>query len=126
MIPAEHAEAGRRRRKVRTAQGELMVTPTKPITVTIDGRRETLRPDRDRLAPTHKLVTQRPEAFRACDLKDALTASELRVAVARSRSRPDTRRGTGPRTSGRPSWSLDVSRAPARLPRRGRRPTWEL
>ncbi len=127
MIDPTYTTAGRRRRKVRTVQGELMVTPTKPVTLTIDGRREALRPGRDRFAVEHEVVRQRPELFRVADPRDRLTASELRVMVARAQSRPDTR-GPGPRTASRqPPWSLDVSHTPSRLPRRqtGRRP-WTL
>lgn len=123
VLPVATFATAARRTKRRTAAGELMVTPTRPVTLRVDGRTERLTPGVSRFAPEHPVVRAQPDLFMACDKRDSLTASELRAMVARARSRP----ARGPaRTASRPPWSLDV-RSPARLPTRRRpRPSWEL
>ena len=118
MIPPEYnTHAGRRGRKVRTVSGELMVTPIKPITLGTGRTREVLRPGRDRFAPSHEVVRQRPDLFKPADPQDKLTASEMRVMVARARSRPDT--GTRRVAPARKPWDLGDRGS-------GRCPTWRL
>lgn len=122
---AEFTAAHRPRTKRHTARGELMVTPTTPITMTIGGRRERLTPDRDRFAPDHEAVRKRPDLFRACDPKDTLTASELRMMVARSSARSPRQPS---RTTSEPPWSLGppLTRKRRIPPRNTGRRLWEL
>ena len=71
-LPVENElSSGRRRQRVIT--GERMVTPTKVLTLTENGRTEELRPGRDRFAGDHAVVRRNPEFFRPADPKDAET-----------------------------------------------------
>jgi phage head maturation protease len=69
-------------------KGTTRVTPTTPLTVTFNGRSETLRPDISRLAVDHELVRKQPHRFRPADPTDTATRSRLRAKHA-------TRAGNG-------------------------------
>jgi hypothetical protein len=104
------------RRNLRTAAGEGMVTPVRPVVVEYrDGTKETLLPDRHRFDPAHVLVRQRPEVFELCDKRDRTNAparfrEALRVAE-RELTRPSS-------TTSRPGRSgLRSGRVSPRNPR---------
>jgi hypothetical protein len=81
----------------RAQRGYGFATPTRPLQVIYDGKRETLRPGVTRIRVEHELVRDRPEAFRPCDSTDHGTRDRLRSmqrrTTTRSTSRP-TRSGT--------------------------------
>ena len=62
----------------RCHRGTGMVTPTRPLTVTYNGRRERLKPGQSRLVPDHAIVRAQPTAFAACDRTDTATRDRLR------------------------------------------------
>jgi hypothetical protein len=119
-IAAVELSGGRGRRRV--MQGEGMLTPAKPLEMVVGGRREVLRPGRDRFAPEFWACRRRPELFRPADPRDVVTArnhadllKRSRRALQRQSSRrrtttaaaPPRRRGpyTIPKSSG-PRWLL--------------------
>jgi HK97 family phage prohead protease len=71
MTPASQVAPGRR-------AGKGMLTPVRELDALINGRRERLRPGRDRLSLAHPLVRSRPEAFRAAAANDESTRRQHR------------------------------------------------
>ena len=109
MTDATELASGRRGRRV--VAGERMVTPVKPLN--LGG--EKLLPGRDRLAPQHPAVRERPEWFRPAAPRD--------VSTARSHSRRLERaaRAIRRRLGGTTRATTSTFRLPA-----GDRETWRL
>jgi hypothetical protein len=65
-------------RRLRALAGEGLVTPTRPIAVIYEGRREVLEPGKSRLAPHHPLVRRcGPEKFQLCCPRDDRTDAPM-------------------------------------------------
>jgi hypothetical protein len=109
---------GRRRRNV--IAGEGLVTPLRPLELHEDGTDAVLQPGRDRLAPEHWAVRERPELFYPAMKGDRATATRLRALLVRA--------AQGVRREmriGRPSPPRRVGDAPGpQLPRQGLK--WKL
>jgi hypothetical protein len=103
----------------RILRGDGRVEPVKAITVTENGRALTLRPGRDRLAPEHPWVRQRPDLFIAAYSRDSATRDLLRDALRRAGQtrRAGTRSRLGGRgPSGRRRYQLPTTRPSAEPP----------
>jgi len=110
--PIETSNGARGRRS--KFAGEGLVTPIRPMQITCEGVRETIRPARDRFCTTHEAVVKRPELFTPCNRRDSHTATELRSMITRSTRRTGRTAKQSRQTGGAPSWAL--SRTPDRCP----------